>query len=165
MVRALFFAVLVLGVMLYPLLMSEYKTTRIVKTSVNLPDVEFQKGKFFIYKGQLQKEGGFKKLEMYKKNYIVYDLNVTDLVKSENYTAGKIVFKNNIITGYNVFYRNKDIELITDLAYYNKMTKILSGNDFKLFSKNFKGYGKSFKVDDKRNLYAENITYYLKVEK
>ncbi|AZV46896.1 hypothetical protein C3L23_06310 [Nautilia sp. PV-1] len=165
MVKAVSFAVLVFGIMLYPLLMGEYKTTHTVKASAKLPDVEFNKGKFYIYNGELQKEGSFKKLDMYKKNYIAYDLNVKDLVKLEDYKADKTVFEDDLVTGYNVWYKNKDIELITNLAYYNKITKLLSGGKVKLYSKDFRGYGKSFKMDDKKNLYAKNIIYYLKVEK
>ena len=47
----------------------------------------------------------------------------------------------------------------------NKNTKILNGGKFELYSKNFRGYGESFEVDDKKDLYAQKITYYLKVEK
>jgi hypothetical protein len=130
-----------------------------------MPDVKIENGKIFIYKVKLAKKGNFKELDVFKKGYIAFDLNVTDLLKSENYIADKTVFKNNKIIGYVVRYKNKDIKLNTDRAVYDKNSKMLNGDKFELYSKNFKGYGKSFKIDENKNLYANNITYYLKVEK
>ena len=61
--------------------------------------------------------------------------------------------------------KNSDFKLITKFAEYDKETKILNGGKFKLFAKDFKGYGSSFQVDEKKDLYAQNIKYLLKVEK
>ena len=165
MVKVLLFFVLIFGIMFYPLITDNYKTIKPNGSGTELPDVEVKDGKFFIYNGILEKKGDFKILNIYKKDYIAFKLNVYDLLKFEIYKSSKTVFKGDIITGYNVRYKNKDMELNTKIAHYDKNTKIINGGKFELYSKDFRGYGENFEVDNKKDLYAQKITYYLKVEK
>ncbi|GAB6073837.1 hypothetical protein [Nautilia lithotrophica] len=158
---------MVFGIMFYPLFISSGKNIphQIKKKTLSLPDVKVEDGEFYIYKKALEKKGKFKILNVYKKGYIAFDLNAKDLLKNEEYKSSKTIFKDDIVTGYKVWYKNKDIELNTKKAIYNKKTDILKGGKFQLFAKDFRGYGNEFFVDDNKNLYAKNITYYLKVEK
>jgi len=167
MVKVLFFLLLVFGIMFYPLIISgnvNYKSSVKLKPK-KVADVTLENGKFFIYNNELEKKGDFKVLDIYKKGYVAFYLNAFDVIKNEKYRSYKTVFKNKYITGYDVWYKNKDIELKTKKAIYNKDTKILNGGKFELYSQDFRGFGGSFKIDNKKDLYAENITYYIKVEK
>ncbi|WP_456479640.1 hypothetical protein [Nautilia sp.] len=166
MVKITVFGLLVLGIMFYPLTLGNRITVngKKIKT-VKLPEVEFEKGNFLIYDTVLEKKGKFDLLKIYKKEYIVYNLNMADLIKAENYKASKTVFKKSCITGYNVTYKNRDLELITNKAFYDKNRKILKGGQFRLYSKDYRGVGSSFVVNSKKDLYARDITYYLKVGK
>ncbi len=166
MVKTLFFILLLVTVMFYPMFISDNK----VKVGDNhmsekRPDIEFVDGRFFIYQGVLDKKGDFNILNIYKKEYIAFKLNVKDVLKKEHYYADKTVFKDDIITGHDVIYKNTDIELRTNIARYNKITKNLNGGKFRLFSKELRGYGDTFKINEKKDLFAENIIYYLKVDK
>ncbi len=161
MVKAIIFFIFITGVMFYPLIINNNKTIKIVKVK-KLPNVEVEKANFYIYDKILSKKGNFKKLNIYKNKYIIIDLNATDLLKSQYYQASKTIFKNIIATGYNVWYKNRDIKLYAKTAYYNKNTNTLHGKKFELYSKNFEGFGESFEIDNKKNLNAQKITYYLK---
>ena len=165
MVKVLLFAGIIIGVMIFPLFNIDYKNTEGKVTAKQLPEIEFEKGKFYIYNSQLEKTGTFDRFSIYKKGYIAIDLNVKDIIKKEEYKAKKTVFKGELVTGYDVIYKNSDFTLITKFARYDKETKILNGGKFKLFAQDFKGYGENFQVDDKKDLYAQNIKYFLKVEK
>ena len=165
MVKVLLFVGGIVAIILFPLFNIEYKNTEDKRTIKQLPEIEFEKGKFYLYNTFLEKQGKFNKLSINKNYYIANDLIVKDLVKKEEYQAKKTVFKNQLVTGYDVIYKNSDFKLITKFAEYDKETKILTGGKFKLFAKDFKGYGSSFQVDEKKDLYAQNIKYLLKVEK
>jgi len=168
MVKAVIFFITVTGIMFYPVIISTNKSISgqsEERQISKLPDVKVENGEFYIYKKILEKKGDFKILNVYKKGYVAFNLNVNDLLKNEKYKSSKTTLIDNIVTGYDVWYKNNDIELITEKAVYNKKTDILKGGKFKLFAKDFRGYGKEFFVDSKRNLSAQNITYYLKVEK
>jgi len=164
MVKVLLFFGLVLGVMFYPMAIASKESKKTALKSVTLPDVVFKNGRFYIYEGKLAKTGEFSDFKMYNKGYVLTDLHLSDLIKNEEYRAHKTVLKDDNATGYKVWYKNKDLELSTKTAYYNKKTKILKGGTFKLLSDDFKGEGESFEVDDKKDLYARKITYYLKVK-
>jgi len=164
MVKIIFFALIVLGVMVYPLLLEQKTNVQKKVFHKEFPELKFEKGKFSIYKGRLEKKGGFESFSKYKNGYVALRLNVEDLFKKETYKADKAVFKNETVTGYGVFYQNSDLTLLTSKALYDKTTKELKGEKFRLKSKDFRGEGKKFRVEDK-NLYAEGITYFLKVEK
>jgi len=165
MVKVLLFFGLVFGVMLYPLFISSNEKAKANVQIVKLPDVVFNDGKFYMYEGNLSKTGKFKMFELYDKGYIVNSLYLSDLVRNEEYKAKRTVFKDDIVTGYDVWYKNRDFELITNLAHFDKHTKILEGGKFEIYSTDFKGRGNSFEIDNKKDLYAQNIIYYLKVKK
>jgi hypothetical protein len=165
MVKVLLFAGIIVGIMIFPLFNIDYKNAKSKAIMQKLPEIEFEKGKFYIYNTWLEKKGEFNKLSISKNCYIANDLIIKDLVKKEEYQAKKTVFKGEFITGYDVIYKNSDFKLITKFAEYDKETKILNGGKFELFAKDFKGDGENFQVDDKKDLYAQNIKYFLKVEK
>jgi hypothetical protein len=165
MVKVLLFVGIIMGVMIFPFFNVDYKNTENKVIKKHFPKIEFEKGEFYLYNTYLEKTGVFDKLNIYKNSYIAIGLNVKDLLKKEEYQAKKTVFKNQLVTGYDVIYKNSNFKLITKFAEYDKETNILNGGKFKLFAKNFKGYGSSFQVDEKKDLYAQNIKYLLKVEK
>jgi len=165
MVKFFLFAAIIIGVMVFPLF-SDVKGVQEQKVvAKELPEVVLKKSDFYMYDSRLVKKGMFDELNIYKKGYIAYNLFVSDLEKNETYKAKKTVFKNKLITGYQVWYKNKDLELNTTQAQYDKETGVLDGGEFELYSKDFRGYGKNFEVDRNKNLFAQNITYFLKVDK
>ena len=166
MVKAVFFFMIVLGIMFYPLFIYTGKNIprQVKEKTLLFPNVKIEKGVFYIYKKTLEKKGDFQILNIYKEKYVAFDLNVNDLLKNEKYKSSKTIFNKNIITGYDICYKNKDMELNTKEAVYDKKNDLLKGGKFQLFAKNFRGFGNKFFVDSNRNLFAENITYYLKVK-
>ena len=166
MAKIIFFLFFLAGVMLYPVFIGNEKyESKPVFSSQKIPNVVFEKGRFFLYDKNLSKVGNFKTLEIYKNEYVSYAIKIKDILKNESYEAEKTLFKNDIITGFDVVYKNEDLTLLTDKAVYDKETKILSGEKFKLFAKDFKGFGENFEIDNNHNIYAQNIIYYLKVKK
>jgi lipopolysaccharide export LptBFGC system permease protein LptF len=165
MVRVLLFIVVIIGIIIFPLFNIDYKNIEEKVIAKQMPEVEFEKGEFYLYNKQLEKIGMFDKLSFDKKKYIAINLKIKNIIQKEEYKARKTVFKGELIRGYDVIYKNKDFELITNFAQYDKTTKILNGGQFTLLAKNFKGYGESFQVDEKKDLFAQNIKYFLKVEK
>jgi len=92
MVKVLLFAGIIIGVMIFPLFNIDYKDTEGRVMAKQLPEIEFEKGEFYIYNTQLEKIGAFDKLSFCKKNYIAIDLNVKDIIKKEEYMAKKKQF-------------------------------------------------------------------------
>ena len=164
MVKVLFFLIFVVFVMFYPLFLNSTPKKTVKSKSINLPNVEFLKGNFKLYEKNLSKSGEFKDLKMYQKEYVVDKLYLRDVIKDETYMVKKAFFKDKIITGIGVKYTNPQFELITDKATYDKEIKILEGNKFIFLSNDFKGKGKSFQIDSKKDIYAQFIKFNLKVE-
>ena len=165
-VKVFLFLLLIIGIMIYPLFNTNYKIIKNEKSNELLAGVIFKNANFYIYNNdKLEKKGNFETLKVYKNKYVVYNLKALNIIKNEKYELYEAIFQNDIITGYKVTYANPDLTINTQKAVYDKNTRILNGGKFKLFAKDFRGYGESFQVDDKKDLYAQNIKYFLKVEK
>ena len=163
-IRILLFLGFLISVMIYPFFINDYKKKIVVVNSV-LPNVSFVNGNFKIYNGIIEKKGSFSKLDVFNYGYVADNLFAQDMIKKEIYQVKKAVFKNRVIKGYDLSYKNKDLELHTKSAVYDKETKILDGGEFVLNTENIRGYGKAFEIDNNKNLYAQKITYYIKVDK
>jgi hypothetical protein len=159
------FVLFLLIIIVYPLFINDYKENKNQNIKKTLPEITLIDGKFKIYDKQLEKKGYFKKFDVFKNAYVANDLFAEDLLKKEKYTLNKAIFKNELIRGYNLIYENKDLLLKTKTATYNKQTKILNGGVFQIYAKEIKGYGNSFRIDNNKNLFAQNITYFIKVKK
>ena len=166
MVKVLVFLLILTGIIIYPVIISS-NLPKIQRVEIkNLPNIEIVNGKFFIFKNLLEKKGSFDKLDLLnQKSYLLFNLNVYDLLKKEYYFTKKAIFKENIVKGFNVYYKNSNFELNTTKAIYNRKNRMLIGGRFKIISNDYKGYGLKFKLDKNKNISAENITYYLKVKK
>ena len=159
---ALFF-IFILIIIVYPMLLS-YNYKPLLK-EVKKPEIVINKGDFYIYSKILEKKGKFNKFYLEKNNYIALGLYVKDLIKKEEYKAKKTIFENDLIKSKDVWYKNSEMELITNSAVYDKTKKLLRGEKFKLYATNFRGFGDEFLVDENKKTKAKNIIYYLKVEK
>ena len=159
---ALFF-VFILIIIVYPMLISyNYKPS--LEKNIKKPEVIINKGNFYMYSKVLEKKGKFNKFYLEASSYIILDLYVKDLIKKEDYKAKKTIFENNLIKAKDVWYKNSEIELITNNAVYDKTKKLLKGEKFKLYATNFRGFGDEFLVDESKKIDAKNIIYYLKVK-
>jgi hypothetical protein len=159
-----FFIVAVVSV--YPLLESknqpkikEYKNKKIIPTVI-------ENGKYYIYEVNLTKEGSFKRLELYSQQKIkAYDFLLKNKITKEKLFSKTAIYKKPILKGIDVKYINNEYNLITKNAIYNQNKKTLKGGEFELYSVNYKGYGKSFFVDENKNIYAKDIKYFIKVDR
>ena len=87
-----------------------------------------------------------------------------NLLEKEHFFSKYVVMRGNIVTGKDVFYKNKDFELSTKHAKYDKVSHVVDGGEFSLKGKNYIGYGKEFMIDGNKNIYASNIDFRLKVK-
>jgi hypothetical protein len=161
--KLIIFIIFLFTVIIYPLLMdTKYKTKNIYIKP--LPEIEIEKGKFFIYNRLLEKYGDFYKLILKDNNYIITDLNFNNLVKQEYFFSKKVTTKGDVINGENTIYKNKDFIIKAKYASYNRLYRIISGREFVITSATYKGYGKGFVIDKNKNIYATKIDFNLKVE-
>ena len=160
---ALFF-IFILIIIVYPMLIS-YNYEPSLEKNIKKPEIIINKGNFYIYSKILEKKGKFNKFYLEKNRYIALNLYVKDLIKKEEFKAKKTTFENNLIKAKEAWYKNSEIELITNKAIYYKNEKLLKGENFKLYATNFRGFGDEFLVDKNKKIQAKNIIYYLKVKK
>ena len=158
---ALFF-IFILIIIVYPMLLS-YNYKPFLK-EVKKPEIIINKGNFYVYSKVLEKKGEFDRFYLEEDSYIALDLYVKDLIKKEEYKAKKTIFENNLIKSKDAWYKNSEMELITNSAVYDKTKKLLRGEKFKLYATNFRGFGDEFLVDENKKIKAKNIIYYLKVK-
>ncbi|WP_457564741.1 hypothetical protein [Caminibacter sp.] len=160
------FIVLLIIIIVFPVIeMGNYKQKKQYKIKHYVPTV-LHYGKYYIYNKKLEKEGNFSVLNVYSKNRLVADnFTLRDLVKKSFLKSEIVWYTAPVLKGRNVYYQTDEYNLSTVLAIYNDKTKILNGEKFKFYGKTFRGYGNKFKVDEKNNIYADNIEYFLKVKK
>ena len=159
---ALFF-IFILIIIAYPMLLS-YNYKPFLEKNIKNPEIVINKGDFYIYSLIVEKKGNFNEFYLDKNNYVALDLYVKDLIKNEEYKAKKTIFKKNLTKATNFWYKNTEIELITNRAIYYKNKNLLKGKRFKLYATNFIGFGDEFLVDKNKKIKAKNIVYYLKVK-
>lgn len=161
--KIVLFFIFILIIIVYPMLISyNYKPS--LEKNIKKPEIVIDKGDFYIYSKILEKKGNFNKFYLEKNSYIALDLYVKDLIKKEEYKGKKTIFKDNLVKAKDVWYKNNEIELITNNAVYNKTKKLLRGGKFKLYATNFRGFGDEFLIDKNKKIDAKNIIYYLKVK-
>ena len=161
--KIVLFFIFILIIIVYPMLIS-YNYKPFLK-EFNKPEIIINKGNFYIYSPILEKKGNFSKFYLENNSYIALNLYIKDLIKKEEYKAKRAVLKNDLIKAKDGWYKNNEIELITNRAIYYKNEKLLKGKNFKLYATNFRGFGDEFLVDENKNIKAKNIIYYLKVRK
>jgi hypothetical protein len=150
--------------MIFPVIeMSAYKQ-KVYKISNYIPTV-IENGSYFVYKTKLQKEGFFKELLVFNKNDIkAKDFILRDLVKNSSLFAKEIDYSFNKLKAKKVRYLTKEYNISTNYAIYYEKNGLIKGGGFKIYGKSFSGFGKSFEVDKKNNVYADKIEYVLKVK-
>lgn len=121
-------------------------------------------GYFDKYDENLSKKGRFSKLDVYKDYYLSYELNVTDIIKKENYSAKKAKYKKPFLYADFFVYKNSDYLLKTHKARYNSNTKKFDGEEFNLIGKTYKAKGKSFIIYKNKNIKAKYPIFDLKVK-
>ncbi len=163
--KIVLFILILAGIMIYPVIeLNNYKPQKEVKNVSFIPTV-LKNGKYFIYKGVLEKEGSFEELKVFsKKRLEAYDFTLKNVLKQTVLTSERVDYKDPLLRGKTVNYMTKDYNLSTDFAVYNNKTEILNGGKFKVFGNSFRGFGQKFKVDKNDNVYADNIKYFLKVK-
>ena len=160
--KIVLFFIFILIIIVYPMLIS-YNYKPFLK-EFNKSEIIINKGDFYIYSPILEKKGDFNKFYLENNSYVVLDLYVKDLIKKEEYKAKKTIFENDLIKAKDAWYKNSEIELITNRAIYYKNKKLLKGKKFKLYATNFRGLGDEFLIDENKKIQAKNIIYYLKVK-
>ncbi len=164
--KIVLFVLILIVILIYPI----YENSKISvisdnNVSKNLPLVKFFKGEFFSYEPILSKEGNFKVLEVYKNKYLLFDMNVFNILKKEHFSSKQGYLKNNILHLIAFRYKNDKYSFFSDEVFYNLKTKNIKGDNFFLTSVDYNATGRKFFIDSKRDIKANNISFYLKVNK
>jgi len=162
MAKIVFFIIIL--IMVFPLFFMNEKFKAVKKSNVIKPPIEIIKGNFKKYNPVLEITGSFEKLNFFKDYLELKTLYVDDIIKNEHYFAKWALNKKDKIQAKEVKYQNGDYNLSTTKAVYLKKEKILKGGKFNFSSLDARGKGNSFIVDKDKNIFAEKITYYLKVK-
>ncbi len=163
--RIIFFFFIVGLIMIYPVyVLMNQKVIKNSKINKNISLYTILNGTFSKYDENLSKNGNFLKLNVYKKYYLAYDLNITDIIKKENYFAKKAKYQKPFLYADFFIYKNSDYVLKTIKARYNSNTKIFEGKKFNLIGKTYKARGKSFIIYKNKNIKATYPIFDLKVK-
>ena len=160
--KIVLFFIFVLIIIVYPMLLS-YNYKPFLK-EVKKPEIIINKGNFYVYSKVLEKKGEFDRFYLEEDSYIALDLYVKDLIKKEEYKAKKTIFENNLTKAKDVWYKNSEIEIVTNKAIYDRVKELLKGEKFKLYATNFRGFGDKFLIDENKKIKAKDVVYYLKVK-
>lgn len=169
-IRETFFTLFILLFTIFPLFFSITKGKKIIEKS--LPDIEILNGKFNDYSPILSQKGNFNTISYFanKDYYLVNNFNLfkknekKDVwIKISSKHNAKIT-KNFLYSKDRVFYFSNEYNSSANSVFYNRKTKLLKGNNFKIFSNKFKGYGDSFVYFDNK-INASNVKYILKDNK
>jgi len=165
MVKVAIFVLLVMLVAVFPLVMQEYDYNISEKNAPKtLPMVFFKDGKYKIYNKKLDKKGVFSTFKIYPNRYEATNLSVEELIKKDRIFAKEALFKKNKIFGKDVVFNKEGFTLTSDKAVFDKIRHTIKGENFYFYAEDYRGKGKRFYIDKKRNIDAEDITYYLKVK-
>ena len=162
MAKIVFFIIIL--IMIFPLFFMNEKVKVIKENNETKPPVEIIGGSFEKYNPLLEIRGNFKKLNFFNNYLEIEDLCAYNIIKKEQFFAKWALNEKETIKAKNVKYQNSDYNLTALTALYLKNAKILKGGEFKFYSSDARGIGKRFTVDKDKNIFAENITYYLKVK-
>jgi len=162
MAKIVFFIIVL--IMVFPLFFMNEKFKAVKKSNVIKPPIEIIEGNFKKYNPVLEITGSFEKLNFFKDYFEIKALSTDDVLKNERYFAKWALNKKDKIEAKNVKYQNSDYNLTTIKAVFLKKEKILKGGRFNFSSSDASGKGSSFTVDKDKNIFAENITYYIKVK-
>jgi len=164
--KIIVFVILIIIVLIYPLfVVKNYHYTKQSINEKNISLVTIKDGIFFKYDNNLSKSGKFLTLDIYKNFYFAKNLLLKDLLKKEFFKANKAKFIFNKLYCYDFFYHNNEYNFSSNFVIYNTKNKLFKGEKFLLISQSFKGKGKTFMVDESRNIKADNIIFDLKVNK
>ncbi len=160
------FFIIFLIVMIYPVyVLKNQKAVKNAGTIQNISIITIYNGIFNIYDVNLSKKGFFKQLNIYKNYYLSDDLNVTDVIKKDNYFAKKAKYQKPYLYADYFIYKTGNYQLHSLKARYNTITKNFSGDIFDLKGANYKARGKSFLVDNKKDIKAAYPVFDIKVKK
>lgn len=164
MVKISVFAILLIGIMIYPVIESK-NVKKIKNYKTTLPPVEFYLGEFYKYEPNLTKYGTFDEFIVKKGSYFAKRIFLNDKVANDQIYLDQAIYRGNKLFGKYVNFFSKDYNLTTDFAVYDTNTGLLSGDKFAFTSRSFKGFGVKFDIDKNKTIKADKITYFLKVEK
>jgi len=137
------------------------KYLKIEKSKTNLPSIVIENGNFKKFEKNLLEKGVFSKLDyITDNNYIIYDLNMTIMKKSDIMLADKVHF-NKIYNFFNFTYITKDYIYKSNKLKYNQITKVANSDYFKFFNKKIDGRGENM-VYKNDIITANNIDYIIK---
>jgi len=165
MVKIALLILFIFFILIFPVYENSKIVINVSNKHYNIPLVQINNGKFFVYDKNLSKKGNFSVLNIYRNFYKGSNLKVIDLIKEESYTAKSLFFKNDVLNLYNFHYNNDKYSLFSNYVIYNLKTKNVKGKKFLLFSNEYNASGKDFFVDSNRNIKADFISFYLKVKK
>ncbi len=164
MVKIAVFLILLIGIMIYPVIESKnIKKTKTYKTK--LPPVEFYLGEFYEYEPNLTKFGTFDEFIVRKESYYGKRVFLNDKVANDQIYLDEATYRGKKLYGKYVNFYSDEYNLTTDFAIYDTVSGTLSGDKFAFTSRSFKGFGVKFDIDKNKNIKADKITYFLKVEK
>ncbi len=163
--RIVLFFVGICIIMIYPVyVLMNQKIEKNIKINKKISIFTINKGFFKKYDINLSKKGSFTKLDIYKNYYLADDLNITDLIKKEDYFAKKAKYQKPYLYADFFTYKNDDYILNALKARYNSDTKVFDGKTFFLKGKTYKAKGKSFIVYKNKNIKAFYPIFDLKVK-
>ncbi len=158
------FFLILLIISIYPII--EVFNIKVVKASYKkfVPTAIFD-GNYSFYNPLLERDGDFKEVDIYSKNFLkAFDLWMNDYIKKEKIFGSEFLYKDKILYGKSVNFFTADYNLSTIKGVYFVDKRELKGEEFVINGERFFGKGKSFLVDKDKNVFADKITYYLKVK-
>ncbi len=163
--RITIFFIIVGLIMVYPIyVLMNQKVIKYSKINKNISLFTIYNGTFNKYDINLSKKGTFSRLDIYKNYYLANELNITNIIKNENYFAKKAKYQKPFLYADFFIYKNSDYILKTIKAKYNSNTKIFEGKKFNLIGKTYKAKGKSFIIYKNKNIKAKYPIFDLKVK-
>jgi hypothetical protein len=158
------FFVFLLIISIYPIV--EVFNVKVTKTSYKkFVSTAIFDGNYSFYNPFLERDGRFKEVDIYSKKFLkAFDLWINDYIKKEKIFGSEFLYKDEILKGRDVNFFTTDYNLSTVKGIYFVDKRELRGGEFVINGEKFFGKGESFFVDKDKNIFANKITYYLKVK-
>jgi len=167
MVKIILFLLVLLFVLTYPIYLINRSSfyAYVSKQKGNLSLITLKKGYFFKYDFNLEYEGNFSKLDVYKNFYKTDNILVKNLDKNETFKADNAILKGEFLYMNNFVFFNRDFHFFSSFSIYSLKNKTFNGKNFKIIASLFKGKGSKFFLDRDKNIIANNVIFEYKVNK
>jgi len=148
-------------VLVYPIIEStNFKKRPVVKKEIS-PLVLIE-GDYYKYDPNLTKEGNFSKIEYKKGIYFANNFFLKNLEGNYSvFSKFSRLYKKRIVSDF-VFFSSVDYNLTTDRAVYYFNNNEIKGEKFRFASLKAIGYGTSFTIKPNNDVFASNVTYFIK---